>query len=678
MVMRGSSRDVADTIPPVLASPPPYYIAPNASLVFTFSEPIKLGSGTLVLIANGQRSSYEIAGNPGMRVDDSILTFDPPADLAANTEYQVWITAGAILDLSGNPLVHPNVGGYEYALTETFRTDIATAPVNTTGTAGNDTIHGSNAADRIAGGGGRDGLYGHDGDDTIDGGDEPPDTSGNVLNRWGDTILGGAGNDVMHGNGGQDNLNGGAGDDRLYGDADGDWLFGGAGNDLLDGGEGDDLLSDEAGDNILLGGAGNDSLSTGAGATGRQEGGDGDDALSGYGGVDYFGGTGNDQIILTLTGANAPHSTIEGGAGDDRIVFEFDRPGRVDAGASGGSGVDTYVVQGAMAAAGTGLVTITDFTPGPGGDRIDLSALLGPDYAGNPFKDGLLRLVHSPAFLTLIELRVEGAPGGYVTFMALASVVPPSLTRENFVGGIDPTGRDDGVTLDGTASSDLLTGTPYADTVRGNGGDDRLVGNGGNDSLDGGAGADTLNGGNGTDLARYAGNRSDYAFLRNQDGFTLTGLRGAASDGRDTLADVERVAFADAHIAFDTDGVAGQAFRLYRAAFDRAPDLGGIGFYIAMMDKGVSLLDVAGSFVASDEFQSLYGSAPTTEELVTRMYTNVLHRAPDPTGYAFWVDVLNAQRASVAEVLAAFSEGPENQEATAELVAQGIAYTPYG
>lgn len=77
--MSVTASNVADTTPPVLVAPPPYHITPTANLVFTFSEPIKLGSGTLTLIANDQRTSFEIAGNPRFTVDGNTLTFDPPS-----------------------------------------------------------------------------------------------------------------------------------------------------------------------------------------------------------------------------------------------------------------------------------------------------------------------------------------------------------------------------------------------------------------------------------------------------------------------------------------------------------------------------------------------------------------------------------------------------------------------
>lgn len=576
----------------------------------------------------------------------------------------------------------------------TVASQVSPAPVNTTGTAGDDTIHGSDFADRISGGsGGIDRLYGYGGDDVIDGGDESFFFT-STLDLSGEAIYGGAGNDTLHGNGGSDIVMGEEGNDKLYGDADSDRLDGGAGNDLLDGGDGGDILWDAEGHNTLLGGAGSDNLFTMAGTTGTQGGGDGDDILKGWLGVDFIGGAGDDQIELGLSRIGAGNSTIDGGLGDDHILFSFERPGPGGASVRGGGGRDTYTVSGEMAADSRGLVTIQDFASGPSGDRIDLRALLGAEYASNPFGNGFLRLVDNGA-ASLIDIRVADAPGGYVPLLILAGIAASALTRENFVDGIDPTGLSDGLTLEGTASSDLLTGTPYADTLRGHAGDDRLAGNSGNDtleggagndamdggdgkdSLSGGAGTDTLNGGNGVDRALYTGARSDYTVTRSPTGATVTDKRGAG-DGMDTLEDVERLAFADGHLALDTNGVAGDIYRLYSAAFDRAPDLVGQGFWMEMLERGVSLHTVAASFVASEEFAKLYGAAPTNAEIVTRLYQNILDREPEPGGYAFWLDILDTKKADLPTVVLAFSNGEENSANVAELIANGIAYTPFG
>ncbi|VVQ24541.1 hypothetical protein PS938_05612 [Pseudomonas fluorescens] len=63
-----------------------------------------------------------------------------------------------------------------------------------------------------------------------------------------DTLLGGAGNDILFGSGGNDNLDGGKGNDILLGGTGSDTLMGGQGNDILIGGSGGDTFVWKAGD----------------------------------------------------------------------------------------------------------------------------------------------------------------------------------------------------------------------------------------------------------------------------------------------------------------------------------------------------------------------------------------------------------------------------------------------
>ena len=154
-------------------------------------------------------------------------------------------------------------------------------------------------------------------------------------------------------------------------------------------------------------------------------------------------------------------------------------------------------------------------------------------------------------------------------------------------------------------------------------------------------------------------------------------LTNSATGEVDTLVNVERLMFADTGVALDTSGVGGQAYRVYKAAFNRTPDVGGLGFWISGMDGGASLNTVAQGFVNSAEFKSVYGASPTNAQIVTRFYDNVLGRAADSGGYNFWLGVLNSGNANVAQVLASFSESAENQAGVIGLIGNGILYTPF-
>lgn len=216
----------------------------------------------------------------------------------------------------------------------------------------------------------------------------------------------------------------------------------------------------------------------------------------------------------------------------------------------------------------------------------------------------------------------------------------------------------------GTTAGDILVGTGASDVLTGLAGNDVLIGLGGNDNLDGGDGVDT---------AVYAAMRSDVTITRIGAGMTVAGKAGV--DGTDTLTNVERLQFFDVSLAFDVDGSAGQVYRLYQAAFDRTPDLAGFGGWLAAMDGGMALTQVASGFVGSNEFQSLYGANPASGQFVSLLYDHVLHRAPDTAGYEHWTYQLD-HGMSREQVLIGFSESAENQAALVGAMQNGMAYLP--
>jgi len=144
------------------------------------------------------------------------------------------------------------------------------------------------------------------------------------------------------------------------------------------------------------------------------------------------------------------------------------------------------------------------------------------------------------------------------------------------------------------------------------------------------------------------------------------------------LKHVERVSFNDGSIARDVDGNAGQAYRVYKAAFNREPDQGGLGYWIAQMDSGMNMVEVAARFIDSSEFRAMYGTSPTDEQYLTKVYQNVLGRDPEPDGYNWWLNEIRTNPDKTrAKVLADFSESLENKAGTAQLVGQGIIYEPW-
>ena len=175
--------------------------------------------------------------------------------------------------------------------------------------------------------------------------------------------------------------------------------------------------------------------------------------------------------------------------------------------------------------------------------------------------------------------------------------------------------------------------------------------------------------------AVFKGYQAGYAVTRSAAGVQVTDLVGP--DGSVTLeAGVQLIEFHDARMSFDGAGNAGQAYRIYQAAFNRRPDPGGLGYWIDRMDGGALAVDVASAFVQSDEFFSQYGASPSNLTLVTRFYQNVLQRKPDQGGLDYWIDLLDRNVLTRGSVLKEFAESPENKKLLEPVITLGMVYTP--
>lgn len=282
--------------------------------------------------------------------------------------------------------------------------------------------------------------------------------------------------------------------------------------------------------------------------------------------------------------------------------------------------------------------------------------------AGTAVVDTYRLTVGGQVVLSLTNTSVTGAPlaawvqgdGSAFLPVALAGADVFSLSnsseRRNGFGGND--------LMHGLGGSDTLLGGDGKDTLWGGEGNDRLEGEGGDDLVVGGQGDDYALGGAGTDTFLTGALRKQ---VRVDAGGWSANLSG--SEGRDQVYDFERLAFADGVLHLDPAGAAGQVWRLYGAAFGRGAETTGLTGWVAALDSGaVTLAGAAGGFVGSAEFAQRYGQLDDAG-FVTRLYANVLGRAPDAAGLQAWTAQL-AGGASRAEVLLGFSESTEYKAAT--------------
>lgn len=176
------------------------------------------------------------------------------------------------------------------------------------------------------------------------------------------------------------------------------------------------------------------------------------------------------------------------------------------------------------------------------------------------------------------------------------------------------------------------------------------------------------------DSAVFPALRRNYTVSKTDTGYTVKDNVGTG--GTRSFTSLKRLRFTDGSLALDIDGIAGQAYRLYQASFDRVPDLAGLGYQMAAMEiSGLTLQQVAQNFINSPEFAAKYGALDDTQ-FVTQLYANVLQRTPDAAGLQFYLSGLGNQSFTRAMILAGFSESPENQALVLSAIQNGISYTP--
>jgi hypothetical protein len=224
-------------------------------------------------------------------------------------------------------------------------------------------------------------------------------------------------------------------------------------------------------------------------------------------------------------------------------------------------------------------------------------------------------------------------------------------------------------------------------TISSNAPDDKVNGYAGNDNFYGfgDGGSDLFDGGTGIDTAVYRGVRTNYAISKAEgfwnpvtDRADLSGDRvvdRTGLDGTDQLTNVERLAFADGTLALDIapGQNAGQAYRLYQAAFARTPDMPGVKYHLNDMEaNGLTLWNIASNFLASPEFASKYGSNPTDTQYINALYRNVLNRDPGGTEVDWYQNQFDTKAMDRQAALIGFSESPENVALVGSAIANGI------
>ncbi len=442
--------------------------------------------------------------------------------------------------------------------------------------AGNDVLNGMGGDDTLAGGSGTNTIDGGDGFDIVNyfnlggpvsvnitgtGGTATAaglsDTLSNVEqidgSVHGDTMIGGAGNQIFVGREGNDTLNGGA---------DNDTLVGGIGADILIGGDGIDRASyifATAGVtvNLATGGTGGEATGDTYAGIENVRGSQFADTITGDAGANYlFGAEGND----TLNGGDG-EDVLEGGIGADSLNggANFDRATYLLSASAVTLNLATGVHTGD--AAGDTFASVEIYQGTNQGDVLlgstageQLWGELGDDeLRGAGGNDTLLGgggndLLYGDAGLDIIE-GGEGSDtlhGGEDADTLLGDAGADTLNGD--AGGDVLSGGADNDIVSGGTGNDSLSGGDGDDTLRGDEDHDALTGGTGNDLLRGGAGndlligdagQDTLDGGEGRDKADYTSSIAGVYVNLSTSNVTLGGVSVTALSARDGFGSID-------------------------------------------------------------------------------------------------------------------------------------------
>lgn len=100
---------------------------------------------------------------------------------------------------------------------------------------------------------------------------------------------------------------------------------------------------------------------------------------------------------------------------------------------------------------------------------------------------------------------------------------------------------------------------------------------------------------------------------------------------------------------------------LYQAALDRQPDEPGLNYFVGNLHEGQSLQDIARSFYQADEFRSQFAEFDDAS-YINRLYLNVLDREADQPGLDYWLNDIQNNGRSHADVLVSFAQSAENSD----------------
>lgn len=278
-----------------------------------------------------------------------------------------------------------------------------------------------------------------------------------------------------------------------------------------------------------------------------------------------------------------------------------------------------------------------------------------------------------------LHLNVWAPPDGWATGHSSLKPAQSEAANQTFYFDIDYVKVETISQVLAGAANETVAGTAASEYLAGTEGNDRFVGHGGDDFIDGGDGADT---------AVYEAASHAFSVSVAAGGETAQVRDRSGSAGKDTLLDIETVAFDDHELDLAALVRAGgldaanfvPLVDLYVAYLDRAPDSAGLAYWAGRLADGASVASIAREFFHSGESRGIHGETVSSAALVDAAYAEILGREPDEAGRQYWIDSLESgdlgyESFALAFVLAARSAATgSDAQAIAEKARVGAYY----
>jgi hypothetical protein len=262
--------------------------------------------------------------------------------------------------------------------------------------------------------------------------------------------------------------------------------------------------------------------------------------------------------------------------------------------------------------------TVTDHDPGRDLVPTQDMALHSTIWAGGPEWD-----TGDPS------LKAASTAGGDQTFtIDVKNVKVEKITSQLETAADDTPAANNPLN---TVQNEYLYGT----------GNDQIFAGGGNNTIDGGPGVNVA-------VFSGAAGNFEISATAGEQTLLVTDKSGAQGTDEvincQTLEFSDRTV--DASSVVQAANLDAQTFipiiDLYAAYLHRAPDALGLDYWASALSNGVSLADIAKSFSASAEAVANQVQGQSLSEIVSSAYTDILHRAPDAGGLNFWIGQLQS------------------------------------